>query len=147
MVVKKIEKELDKEKSKATRRKVYKSIGRRKESVAQVKLTNGKGNIKVNGKSLEDYFSYGKLKSIVKRPLEIVSEINKLDLEIRVRGGGSRGQAEAIQHGISRALVSLNKDFRLLLKKEGYLRRDPRMKERKKYGLKKARRAPQWQKR
>ena len=122
--------------------------GRRKSSVARVHVfPNGSGNITVNGRSLDNYFGLDTLKFIVRQPLATTDMLGKVDVEATVIGGGVTGQAGAIRHGIARALLNVNEEFRPLLKKEGFLTRDPRMKERKKYGLKAARRAPQFSKR
>lgn len=121
--------------------------GRRKKSVARVYLESGKGVITVNKRPLEEYFGLETLKVIVRQPLEATGAADKYDINITVHGGGFTGQAGAIRHGISRALVAADPDYRPVLKKAGYLTRDPRMKERKKYGLKGARRAPQFSKR
>ena len=121
--------------------------GRRKSSVARVYLVPGSGNITVNKKSLDDYFGLETLKVIVKQPLVATGADGKYDVLVNVYGGGFTGQAGAIRHGIARALLTVSADFRPVLKSAGYLTRDPRMKERKKYGLKAARRAPQFSKR
>ncbi len=121
--------------------------GRRKKSVARVRLLPGKGNIVINGKSIDEYFGLDTLKMIVRQPLVVTDTEGKFDVFVNVQGGGSTGQAGAIRHGLSRALLDADESFRALLKKEGFLTRDPRMKERKKYGLKAARRAPQFSKR
>ncbi len=122
--------------------------GRRKSSVARVHVfPNGSGKITVNGRELENYFGLDTLKFIVRQPLVTTDMADKVDIEATVIGGGVTGQAGAIRHGIARALLNVNEEFRPLLKKEGFLTRDPRMKERKKYGLKGARRAPQFSKR
>lgn len=124
------------------------AIGRRKEAIAVVKLhKNGKGKITVNGKLYSVYFPIEELEQIVSGPLKSVGQADKVDVEATVRGGGKRGQAEAVRLGISRALVQLNINFKKNLRKAGFLTRDSRVKERKKPGLKRARRAPQWQKR
>ncbi|SEN87652.1 30S ribosomal protein S9 [Peptostreptococcus russellii] len=125
----------------------YYGTGRRKYSVARVRLVAGEGNIKVNGKNLEDYFNYETLIREVKQPLVVTGNENKYDVIVKVEGGGYTGQAGAIRHGLSRALLKADEDFRPALKAEGFLTRDSRMKERKKYGLKAARRAPQFSKR
>ncbi|MBP3392652.1 MAG: 30S ribosomal protein S9 [Clostridia bacterium] len=125
----------------------YFATGRRKKSVARVELVSGTGVITINGKSIDEYFGLETLKLIVRQPLELVGMNGKLDVNCKVAGGGYTGQAGAIRHGISRALLELDSEMRADLKKEGFLTRDPRMKERKKYGLKKARRAPQFSKR
>ena len=126
----------------------YTGTGRRKSSVARVRLIPGKGNITVNKKSLDDYFGMEILKREVRRPFEVAGVEGKFDVVATVRGGGFTGQAGALRHGISRALASSDREaFRAPLKAAGFLTRDPRMKERKKYGLKKARRASQFSKR
>ena len=121
--------------------------GRRKKSIARVYLVPGKGEITINKRSLDEYFGLDTLKVIVKQPLVATNTADKYDVIVNVHGGGYTGQAGAIRHGLSRALLQVDADFRPTLKKEGYLTRDPRMKERKKYGLKAARRAPQFSKR
>lgn len=121
--------------------------GRRKKSVARVYLVPGTGKVTVNKRDIDEYFGLETLKVIVRQPLVATSTTDKFDVLVNVKGGGYTGQAGAIRHGISRALLQVDGDFRPVLKKEGYLTRDPRMKERKKYGLKAARRAPQFSKR
>ena len=122
--------------------------GRRKSSVARVHLfENGTGAITINGRDIDDYFGLETLKLIVRQPLAATGTMGKVDIEATVTGGGVTGQAGAIRHGISRALLEVNPEFRAALKAAGFLTRDPRMKERKKYGLKAARRAPQFSKR
>ena len=121
--------------------------GRRKKSIARVYLTPGTGNITINKRSIDEYFGLETLKVIVRQPLVATDNVDKFDVKVTVRGGGTTGQAGAIRHGIARALLTVDNDFRPVLKKAGYLTRDPRMKERKKYGLKGARRAPQFSKR
>ena len=121
--------------------------GRRKKSIARVYMTPGKGNITVNNRPLDEYFGLETLKVIVKQPLVATETEGKYDVKVNVKGGGTTGQAGAIRHGVARALLKVDNDFRATLKKEGFLTRDPRMKERKKYGLKSARRAPQFSKR
>jgi small subunit ribosomal protein S9 len=124
------------------------AVGRRKQAIAAVKLhKNGKGKITVNGKLYSEYFPTEELEQIVSAPLKSVGQADKVDIEAKVLSGGKRGQAEAVRLGISRALVLLNINFKKNLRKAGFLTRDPRVKERKKPGLKRARRAPQWQKR
>ena len=124
------------------------TVGRRKTSVARVRLIkNGKGTITVNGKKYEDYFTTYDLREQVIAPLRVTGQETAVDVSAKVNGGGIRGQSDAIRHGISRALVELNPTFRKTLKKLGYLTRDPRKRERKKFGLKGARRSPQWSKR
>ncbi|MDE6710374.1 MAG: 30S ribosomal protein S9 [Oscillospiraceae bacterium] len=121
--------------------------GRRKSSVARVRVYAGSGNITINGRTLDDYFGLETLKLIVKQPLILTENADKFDIVCTVAGGGVTGQAGAIRHGLSRALLQANAELRPVLKKAGFLTRDPRMKERKKYGLKAARRAPQFSKR
>ena len=121
--------------------------GRRKKSVARVHLVPGNGDIKINGRDIDDYFGLETLKTIVRQPFEVTGLLGKFDVICRVDGGGVTGQAGAIRHGISRALLETDENIRPVLKKAGFLTRDPRMKERKKYGLKAARRAPQFSKR
>ena len=122
--------------------------GRRKSSVARVHLfPNGTGAITINGRDIDDYFGLETLKMVVRQPLNTTDTLGKVDIVATVEGGGVSGQAGALRHGISRALLLLNPDYRPLLKMAGFLTRDPRMKERKKYGLKAARRAPQFSKR
>ncbi len=121
--------------------------GRRKSSVARVYLTPGTGKVVINKRDMDDYFGLETLKVIVRQPLEATSTTDKFDVTVNVCGGGFTGQAGAIRHGISRALLQADTDYRPILKKAGFLTRDPRMKERKKYGLKAARRAPQFSKR
>ena len=121
--------------------------GRRKSSVARVRLYAGKGEITINGRNIDDYFGLETLKLIVRQPMALTGTTDKFDIVCRVNGGGVTGQAGAIRHGLSRALLQYDENLRPLLKKAGFLTRDPRMKERKKYGLKGARRAPQFSKR
>ena len=122
--------------------------GRRKSSVARVHLfENGTGAITINGLDIDDYFGLETLKMVVRQPLNATDTLGKVDIVATVEGGGVSGQAGALRHGISRALLQVNPEFRPILKKAGFLTRDPRMKERKKYGLKAARRAPQFSKR
>ncbi|MBQ9355241.1 MAG: 30S ribosomal protein S9 [Clostridia bacterium] len=121
--------------------------GRRKSSVARVRVYNGTGNVTINGRDIDDYFGLETLKVIVRQPLTLTETADKFDIVCTVTGGGVTGQAGAIRHGISRALLQFNEELRPQLKKAGFLTRDPRMKERKKYGLKGARRAPQFSKR
>jgi len=126
---------------------MYYGTGRRKSSVARVYLVPGKGKISVNKRDIDDYFGFETLKLIIRQPLELTETANKFDIKVNVFGGGYTGQAGAIRHGISRALLKADETYRPSLKKAGFLTRDPRMKERKKYGLKGARRAPQFSKR
>ena len=121
--------------------------GRRKKSVARVRVYPGTGNITINDRNIDDYFGLETLKLIVRQPLALTGTIEKFDIVCRVNGGGVTGQAGAIRHGLSRALLQYDEALRPTLKKAGFLTRDPRMKERKKYGLKAARRAPQFSKR
>lgn len=121
--------------------------GRRKKSVARVRIIPGNGKITINKRDLNDYFGREVLRTIVRQPLVATNTEGKYDIIVNVHGGGTTGQAGAIRHGISRALITVDEDLRGPLKKAGYLTRDPRMKERKKYGLKKARKAPQFSKR
>ena len=121
--------------------------GRRKKSVARVYLMPGKGEIIINKRPIDEYFGLETLKVIVRQPMVTTDTVDKYDVLVNVRGGGYTGQAGAIRHGISRALLQVDADYRPVLKKAGFLTRDPRMKERKKYGLKAARRAPQFSKR
>ena len=123
------------------------TTGRRKSSSARAFLSPGKGAITVNGRELDSYFGRVTARMIVRQPLEAVEMADRFDIKVTVNGGGTTGQAGAIRHGISRALLSANEEFRPVLKAAGFLTRDPRMKERKKYGLKAARRAPQFSKR
>jgi small subunit ribosomal protein S9 len=125
----------------------YIGTGRRKKSIARVRLVPGDGKIIINNKDLNDYFGLETLKVEVRRPLNITGTESKFDVIAKVEGGGVSGQAGAIRHGIARALIDADIEYRPSLKREGLLTRDPRMKERKKYGLKKARRAPQFSKR
>ena len=121
--------------------------GRRKNSVARVRVYNGTGKITINDRDIDDYFGLETLKLIVRQPLVVAGVEGKFDIVVRVSGGGVSGQAGAIRHGLSRALLVYDENLRPELKKAGFLTRDPRMKERKKYGLKAARRAPQFSKR
>ncbi len=121
--------------------------GRRKSSVARVYLRPGTGKITINKRDLDEYFGLETLKTIVRQPLSATETVDKFDVFVNVSGGGFTGQAGAIKHGIARALLNVDEEYRPILKKAGYLTRDPRMKERKKYGLKAARRAPQFSKR
>ena len=125
----------------------YYGTGRRKKSIARVYLVPGKGEITINKRSIDDYFGLETLMVIVRQPLTATETADKFDAIVTVKGGGYTGQAGAVRHGIARALLQADPDYRPTLKKAGYLTRDPRMKERKKYGLKAARRAPQFSKR
>ena len=126
---------------------VFYGTGRRKKSIARVRLVEGSGVITINGKNIDEYFGTEVLKLIVRQPLTVTNTNAKYDVIAKVVGGGFTGQAGAIRHGIARALNEANSEFRPTLKSNGYVTRDPRMKERKKYGLKKARKAPQFSKR
>ena len=123
------------------------ATGRRKSSVARVRLISGKGNITINNKDIEQYFGLATLKQIVRQPLVLTDNVSNYDVFVTVNGGGLGGQAGAIRHGIARALVKANEQFKGVIKSAGLLTRDPRMKERKKYGLHKARKAVQFSKR
>ena len=125
----------------------YYGTGRRKSSVARVYLVPGTGKITINKRDMDEYFGLETLKVVVRQPLTATETADKFDVLVNVRGGGYTGQAGAIRHGIARALLNVDADYRPVLKKAGFLTRDPRMKERKKYGLKPARRAPQFSKR
>ena len=125
----------------------YYGTGRRKKAIARVYLMPGKGNITINKRTIDEYLGMETLKTIVRQPLAVTDNVNKFDVLVNVKGGGFTGQAGAIRHGIARALVKADAEYRPTLKAAGFLTRDPRMKERKKYGLKGARRAPQFSKR
>ena len=125
----------------------YYGTGRRKKSVARVRLVPGNGQVTINKRSIDEYFGLETLKVIVRQPLALTNTEGRFDVLVNVKGGGFTGQAGAIRHGISRALLEADPELRKDLKKAGFLTRDPRMKERKKYGLKKARKAPQFSKR
>ncbi len=125
----------------------YYGTDRRKKSIARVYLVPGKGDVTINKRNMDDYFGLETLKVIVRQPLVATETADKFDVIVNVKGGGYTGQAGAIRHGVARALLQADADYRPTLKKAGYLTRDPRMKERKKYGLKAARRAPQFSKR
>ncbi|MDH3556640.1 MAG: 30S ribosomal protein S9 [Deltaproteobacteria bacterium] len=125
----------------------YYATGRRKTSVARVWLTPGEGSVKINKRSIDDYLKRETAKMIIRQPLELTETLGKFDIYVNVRGGGISGQAGAIKHGISRALLAVNPDFRPLLKKSGFLTRDSRVKERKKYGQPGARKRFQYSKR
>ena len=125
----------------------FHAVGRRKKAIARVRLIPGEGNITINKRNLEEYFGYETLKTVVRQPLTLTETLGKFDVIVNCKGGGFTGQAGAIRHGIARALVKADIELKPAIKKAGYLTRDPRMKERKKYGLKAARRAPQFSKR
>lgn len=131
-----------------SKKKYFYGTGRRKSSIARVRVyENGTGAITINGRDIDDYFGLETLKLVVRQPLNTTELLGKVDVVVAVVGGGVSGQAGAIRHGIARALVTLNPEYRAALKAAGFMTRDPRMKERKKYGLKAARRAPQFSKR
>lgn len=134
-------------KTSAKKKIQYWGTGRRKKAIARVRLVPGNGSITINKRTLEDYFGEDTLKYVVNQPLNLVNATDKFDVFVNVIGGGTSGQAGAIRHGIARALVIADETYKPAIKKAGFLTRDPRMKERKKYGLKKARRAPQFSKR
>lgn len=125
----------------------FQGTGRRKTSIARVRLVPGNGKFSINGRSEQEYFGYETLRAEIKRPLDVTDTASKFDVIVLVEGGGFTGQAGAIRHGVSRALLEVDAEFRPALKSAGFLTRDSRMKERKKYGLKAARRAPQFSKR
>ena len=125
----------------------YQAVGRRKKAIARVRLIPGEGKIIINKRDIDSYFGLETLKMTVRQPLALTDTLSRFDVLVNVRGGGLSGQAGAIRHGVSRALCKADPDLRAPIKKEGFLTRDPRMKERKKYGLKAARRAPQFSKR
>ena len=125
----------------------FHAVGRRKSAIARVRLIPGEGTITINKRSIDEYFGYETLKMLVRQPLTLTDTGARFDVVVNVRGGGYTGQAGAIRHGIARALVKSDEELKGAIKKAGYLTRDPRMKERKKYGLKAARRAPQFSKR
>lgn len=135
--------------AKAAKKKIqYWGTGRRKKAVARVRLIpGGNGTIIINGRSIDDYCSLETMKFVIRQPLVLTDKLSSYDVFVNVRGGGYTGQAGAIRHGVARALIVAEPELRSAVKKEGFLTRDPRMKERKKYGLKKARRAPQFSKR
>ncbi len=125
----------------------YSAVGRRKKAIARVRLVPGDGSITINTRNIDDFFGLETLKMSVRQPLVLTDTSARFDVLVNVNGGGCTGQAGAIRHGISRALVKADLDLKAVIKKAGFLTRDPRMKERKKYGLKAARRAPQFSKR
>lgn len=143
----------EKEKKDLKEKKYFEAVGRRKKAIARVRLFScspfegERGKIEINGKPYDKFFPTQQLQNIIESSLKKMKSINRFTVTIKIRGGGIKGQAEAARHGIARALISFNADFRKKLKRAGYLKRDPRKKERKKPGLKKARRAPQWKKR
>ena len=125
----------------------FNAVGRRKKAIARVRLIPGEGNITINNRSLDEYFGLETLKTVVRQPMTATETLARFDVVVKVIGGGYTGQAGAIRHGIARALVKADEEYKPVVKKAGFLTRDPRMKERKKYGLKAARRAPQFSKR
>ena len=125
----------------------YNAVGRRKKAIARVRLMPGEGNITINKRDIENYFGLETLKTVVRQPLTLTETLGRFDVIVNVHGGGYTGQAGAIRHGIARALVKADLDLKAAIKKAGFLTRDPRMKERTKYGLKAARRAPQFSER
>ncbi len=125
----------------------FNAVGRRKKAIARVRLIPGEGNITINKRPLDEYFGLETLKTLVRQPMTLTETSARYDVLVNVRGGGFTGQAGAIRHGIARALVKADEELKPAIKKAGYLTRDPRMKERKKYGLKAARKAPQFSKR
>lgn len=134
-------------KKKSSKVKYTWATGRRKKAIARVRLIEGKGSIVINGKDVAEYFPVNVMQTVVRQPLVLVEAENKYDVYVNVIGGGLSGQAGACRHGIARALVLANETFKAPIKAAGFLTRDPRMKERKKYGLKKARKSPQFSKR
>jgi small subunit ribosomal protein S9 len=138
---------IEKEKEEKEVKKFFQGLGRRKSAIARVRISEGTGNIVINGKDIEKYFSYFEYQEQIKEPLENVGVLKKVDISVIVKGGGQRGQAEAVELGIARALILKDESSKKLLRANGHLSRDPRVKERKKPGLKRARRAPQWTKR
>jgi small subunit ribosomal protein S9 len=134
-------------KTKKEVKKYYEAVGRRKRAIARVRLFIGQGDLLINNKPYKEYFTTLALQQSVEGPFQRLELMKKFKTTIKVKGGGPTGQAEAVRHGIARALILFDKDFRKNLKKAGYLKRDPRKKERKKFGLKKARKGPQWSKR
>jgi small subunit ribosomal protein S9 len=145
---KKVEEKPEDQTKKRVRHTYLYAVGRRKKAIARVRLfKKGEGKITVNGQEYKKYFPTFELANMISLPLEKTGKLKEIDLSIKAAGGGKKGQAEACRHGIARALVIFDKDLRKVLKVESFLRRDPRRRERKKPGLKRARRAPQWQKR
>ena len=147
IVEKKVRKTTAKKATKVAKAQEFLGTGRRKCSVARVRLTTGSGKIEINGKTIDEYFDLETLKTIVRQPLVLTETLNNVDIVVNIYGGGKTGQAGAIRHGITRALIEFRPELRPELKKAGFVTRDARKKERKKYGLKKARRAPQFSKR
>ena len=147
IVEKKVRKTTAKKATKTAKAPEFLGTGRRKCSVARVRVTAGSGKIEINGKTIDEYFDLETLKTIVRQPLVLTETLNNVDVVVNIYGGGKTGQAGAIRHGITRALIEFRPELRPELKKAGFVTRDARKKERKKYGLKKARRAPQFSKR
>ena len=147
IVEKKVRKTATKKATKTAKAQEFLGTGRRKCSVARVRVTTGSGKIEINGKTIDEYFDLETLKTIVRQPLVLTETVNNVDVVVNIYGGGKTGQAGAIRHGITRALIEFRPELRPELKKAGFVTRDARKKERKKYGLKKARRAPQFSKR
>ena len=147
IVEKKVRKTTTKKAAKPAKAPEFLGTGRRKCSVARVRVTAGSGKIEINGKTIDEYFDLETLKTIVRQPLVLTETLNNVDVVVNIYGGGKAGQAGAIRHGITRALIEFRPELRPELKKAGFVTRDARKKERKKYGLKKARRAPQFSKR
>ena len=147
IVEKKVRKTTAKKATKVAKAPEFLGTGRRKCSVARVRVTTGSGKIEINGKTIDEYFDLETLKTIVRQPLVLTETLNNVDVVVNIYGGGKAGQAGAIRHGITRALIEFRPELRPELKKAGFVTRDARKKERKKYGLKKARRAPQFSKR
>lgn len=147
IVEKKVRKTTAKKATKVAKAPEFLGTGRRKCSVARVRITAGSGKIEINGKTIDEYFDLETLKTIVRQPLVLTETLNNVDVVVNIYGGGKTGQAGAIRHGITRALIEFRPELRPELKKAGFVTRDARKKERKKYGLKKARRAPQFSKR
>ena len=147
IVEKKVRKTTAKKATKTAKAPEFLGTGRRKCSVARVRVTAGSGKIEINGKTIDEYFDLETLKTIVRQPLVLTETLNNVDVVVNIYGGGKTGQAGAIRHGITRALIEFRPELRAELKKAGFVTRDARKKERKKYGLKKARRAPQFSKR
>jgi len=147
IVEKKVRKTAAKKATKTAKAQEFLGTGRRKCSVARVRVTTGSGKIEINGKTIDEYFDLETLKTIVRQPLVLTETVNNVDVVVNIYGGGKTGQAGAIRHGITRALIEFRPELRPELKKAGFVTRDARKKERKKYGLKKARRAPQFSKR
>lgn len=142
-----MEEKTKKKKTTATEHAFWRAVGRRKQAVARVRLMDGTGVITINGKNFDTYFPQSIEKQLIQVPLVLVDKRTVCDVSVKVEGGGFRGQAEAVRHGISRALLAMDPELRKTLRSEGLLTRDPRVKERKKPGLKRARRAPQFSKR